>query len=134
MPRISSLRRDRADDRYRRPRGWGAASVTPGAAHAASLRTVRLSPRSNRLLFVDIRALDRVDRPSDHFVVPNDVRNPASGPCLEVYSDSTSQDATIEAWQRSGGYANKKWRSTLFGPAGRADGSPSRTRILTWSG
>jgi hypothetical protein len=32
MPRISSLRRDRADDRYRRPRGSGAASVTPGAA------------------------------------------------------------------------------------------------------
>jgi hypothetical protein len=86
------------------------------------------------LLFVDIRALDRVDRPSDHFVVPNDVRNPAGGPCLEVHSDSTSQGAIIDAWQRSGGHANKKWRSTLFWPAGRVDGSPSRTRLLTWWG
>jgi hypothetical protein len=49
------------------------------------------------LLFVDIRALDRVDRPSDHFVVRIDVRNPAIGPYTEVHGGSTSQGGIIDA-------------------------------------
>jgi hypothetical protein len=46
---------------------------------------------------VDIRALDLVDHPGDHFVVRIDVKIPAIGPYTEVHGGSTSQGGIVDA-------------------------------------